>query len=504
MDKKKGIINIVVSMVFKVFMMIGAILVKRFVIQYLGNDINGLNSLYLSIVGVLAVAELGVGEAVSFCMYKPIVEGNCNQVSALYRLLKRVYLVVFSIIMLCGICVMPFLKYLAKGFDNSENLHLTFGIMLISCSITYLYGAKTSLINAYKNNYITTTIFSTGQLMQYLLQILTILLTESFVGYLLCRIIAVLAQWIATEFVIRKKYSHILAGHQMLDKETSIQVVKHTKAMFMHKIGTVLVSTADNTIISAYIGVEILGKYSNYTTIMNSMTTLLLLCFSSLTSVVGQACVSKDGKQVNSYFGFFHGVNFLLGMIFFLGYNAVIDNVIEILFGTGLALDGFAISIITINYFIQFMRKSTLLFKDSSGTFYNDRWKPLFEGAVNIVLSILFVRGLGISGVLVATILTNLTICYVVEPFVLHKHVFHAAVGKFYVKNYLYIGLFICEMLVFDAVRLSIENTWGELLANGMISVAISLTFSAVILAANKDFMYYAKKLANGFLRKRQ
>ena len=38
--------------------MIGAILVKRFVIQYLGNDINGLNSLYLSIVGVLAVAEL--------------------------------------------------------------------------------------------------------------------------------------------------------------------------------------------------------------------------------------------------------------------------------------------------------------------------------------------------------------------------------------------------------------------------------------------------------------
>lgn len=485
-------------MVFKIFMMIGAILVKRFVIQYLGNDINGLNSLYLSIVGVLAVAELGIGEAVSFCMYKPIVEGNCDQVSALYRLLKRVYLVIFLIIMLCGICVMPFLKYLAKGFDNSENLYLTFGVMLVSCCMTYLYGAKTSLINAYKNNYITTTIFSTGQLIQYLLQILTILLTGSFLGYLLCRIFAVLAQWISTEYVIRKKYSYILAGNQTLDKETSDQVVKHTKAMFMHKIGTVLVSTADNTIISAYIGIEILGKYSNYTTIMNSMTTLLLLCFSSLTSIIGQACVSKDGKQVNSYFGFFHGFNFLLGMVFFLGYNAVIDSVIEILFGTGLALDGFTISVITINYFIQFMRKSTLLFKDSSGTFYNDRWKPVFEGAVNIALSIWLVRGLGISGVLVATILTNLTICYVVEPFVLYKHVFHTSGRKFYIRNYSYIGAFVCTLYLLDAVRLEIANVWGSLLVNGFLSVLISLLFSVVILGTNKDFVYYTKRLLAG------
>lgn len=61
-------------------------------IQYIGNDANGLSSLYISIIGFLTVAELGVGEAITFCMYKPIVEENQDKVAALYTLFKKVIL----------------------------------------------------------------------------------------------------------------------------------------------------------------------------------------------------------------------------------------------------------------------------------------------------------------------------------------------------------------------------------------------------------------------------
>ena len=504
MDKKKGIRNILVSLGFKIFLLIGSIIVKRFVIQYLGNDINGLNSLYLSIVGMLAVAELGVGEAITFCMYKPIVEGDAQKVSALYRLMKKIYLIIFAVIMVCGLCVMPFLKTLAKDYTSTESLYLTFVVMLISSAATYLFGAKTSLINAHKNNDVTTTILSTGTLLQYGLQIASILLTNSFLGYLCCRVVAVALQWIVTELVAKKKYGSIISGREKIDDETRRTVVKNTKAMFMHRVGTMLVSTADSTIISAYIGVVVLGKYSNYTTIMSSMTQILMLCFTPLTAVIGQACVSKDSKRVNSYFGFFHGFNFLLGMVFFLGYYAVIDNLIGILFGGGLTLDTATVRIITINYFIQFMRKSALLFRDSTGTFYNDRWKPLAEGIVNIVLSIWFVNRFGVGGVLIATIITNLTICCVVEPYVLHKHVFHAPAWKFYLKNYFYIALFVGCVFLFDLVRLPMENAWADFFANGMLSVAISCVICLVILYINRDFKHHAKNLLKDFTRKRK
>ena len=62
-----------------------------------------------------------------------------------------------------------------------------------------------------------------------------------------------------------------------------------------------------------------------------------------------------------------------------------------VLFGFGLDVSRAIIFIITLNHFIQYMRNASLLFRNASGTFYYDRWKPITEGIVNLVLSLLFV-----------------------------------------------------------------------------------------------------------------
>ena len=85
LDKRKSLINVGVSISFKLILLVGSIIVRRFLIRYVGNEINGLNSLYLSIIGFLSVAELGVGGAITFCMYKPIVERNTAKIAALYH-----------------------------------------------------------------------------------------------------------------------------------------------------------------------------------------------------------------------------------------------------------------------------------------------------------------------------------------------------------------------------------------------------------------------------------
>lgn len=185
MDKKKGLLNVIISIIFKVFLLVGAIVVRRFLIQYAGEDVNGLDSLYISIIGFLSVAELGVGSAITFCMYKPIVEEDNDKVSALYRLFVKLYLIIGAIIFVAGCLLLPFLKYLAGGYaEINQNLYLTFFLTLVSVVISYMFSAKTSLINAYKNNYITTSITSSGQLVQYGLQILVLVLTRSFIWYL--------------------------------------------------------------------------------------------------------------------------------------------------------------------------------------------------------------------------------------------------------------------------------------------------------------------------------
>ncbi len=508
MDKRRGTLNIIVSISFKIVILVVAIVVRRFIINYIGNEINGLNSLYVSILEFLSIAELGVGGAITYCMYKPIVENRNEEVSALYHLFKKLYLIIGGIILVGGCFIMLFLPYLAKDYQSAGvNLYLTFGLMLISVVMTYLFSAKTSLINAYKNNYITTAITSVAQIIQDCMQIFVLFYYRSFEGFLICRIIAVAIQWCVTEMFANKKYKYIIKCKAQIDINNKKTVVKNVKAMFAHKIGGILVNTADSLIISAFIGIVVLGKYSNYTTIMVAMTGVITLLFSSLTSVIGHMNVEENVDAIIKYHNFFHIFNFIVGLVFFLGYYSVIDDLIIILFGKDLLLDKTIPFIITINYFIQYMRQATLLFRDATGTFYNDRWKPFVEGTINVVLSILFVNifpeKYNVVGVIIATIITNLFICHIIEPYVLYKYAFKSSAKKYYLQNYLFIVIFVICLTCLHFSMVSFEQKVVELLVNGLISIAISLTICILVLLLSKEVRGYFKyTFAKKFKRK--
>ena len=500
MDKKRGMLNVAVAVGFKIVLLVGSVLVRRFLIQYLGQEINGLNSLYISIIGFLAVAELGVGSAIVFCMYKPIVDGDEVKVIALYRLIEKLYRIIGAFILAAGCAVTPFLPYFAKDYSVSRaEMYISFIIMLISVVITYLYSAKVSLLEAYKNNYVATTISSTGMLVQYGLQIAAVIIFKTFYAYLACRIAATLVQWLLLEIHTHRHYSNIITKKAKVDKDTARYVARNVKAMFMHKIGAVLVNTADSIVISAFIGVVVLGGYTNYTTIMTSMTAILLLFFTPLTSVIGHLFASEDQSETLKYFNFFHAFNYILGVVFFLGYYAIISDLVTLLFGEGLELAKSIVFIITYNYFIQFMRNAVILFRDATGTFYYDRWKSFIEGIVNVILSIAFVLifpdDYKVVGVIVATIITNLLISHIVEPFVLFRHGIKRKLAPYYVKNYIWMAVFGVLLVALDVLMVHMDNRLLQLLVNGCIAVGIAAIVFVIMLLTDTDFRIYFRKL---------
>lgn len=487
MDKRKGFLNISVSIGFKLLTTIIVIVVKRFLIQFCGNETNGLNSLYLSIIGFLSVAELGIGSAITFCMYKPIVEGQTEKVAALYHLFNRIYITVGTLVLVCGLVLTPFIPSLAKDYDQLNiNLYTTFLLMLISVVLTYGYGAKTALIVAHKNNFITTAISSSCSILQYVLQIVVLFSTKSFEAYLLCRIFSESIQWIVIEIIVHNKYNAIIVSRKnKIDINTKKELIKNVKAMFIHKIGTLLVNTVDSLVISIFIGVISLGEYSNYTTIKSSMVAIISLVFSSITSVLGHMYVEATKEVSKKYCEFFHMLNFILGIVFFLGYYAVIDSLVSIFFSADLVVSKSISFVITMNGFVQFMRSSVLVFRDATGTFYYDRWKPLVEGIINIILSIIFVSWWGVVGVIIATIITNLFICHIVEPYVLYKHAFFVSPKRYYIRNYSMILFFFIDLIVLNWFMRTMENPFIELLLNGVMSLCISIPSCFFIVLLN-------------------
>lgn len=158
--------------------------------------------------------------------------------------------------------------------------------------------------------------------------------------------------------------------------------------------------------------------------------------------------------------------------------------------------------VITINYFIQFIRKATLMFRDSAGVFYYDRWKPLFEGIANAVFSILLVKTTGVTGVIVATIFTNLLICDIIEPYVLFRYGFGSSVKRYYAMNYIYIALFIATLFGMKYLSVHHDNLWLDLFVNGCIAVAVSVIPTGFMMMTNKDFRTIAKSCLSRLRRR--
>lgn len=496
MDKRKSIINIATSLIFKSIMVIMAVIVRKCLIKYVGNDGNGLNSLYINIINVVSIAELGIGSAITFSMYKPIVENDQKKVGALYNLYKKMYTKISLIIFIVGLLMMPLLPYFANDLTLNVNLYSTFFIFLISVVITYFYSAKSSLINAYKNNYITTIIEQSGQILLSILQIAVLIITHSFVWFLLVRILVALLQWFVTSYIADRKYKKVLESKELLDYSTTEEITKNIKAMFMHKIGGVLVNSSDNIIISSFVSVMMLGLYTNYTTIAISMISILGMFFSQTISIIGHSYISQSKQKFNENFEFFHKANFMIGIIFFLGFYACIDNLIELLYGKEFLIEKSLVAIITVNYYIQFMRQAALSFRDATGTFYYDRYKPFIEGIVNVVLSIIFVKVWGISGVIIATILTNIFICHIVEPYVLYKHALKKSPKKYYLKNYSFILTIIIFIYLYEKINIfSINNIYYQFLVNGLIAVGIALIPCIMIYIFDKKTRTVINKL---------
>lgn len=487
MDKKRSVLNVVISVISKIILLILALLVRRCVIKYTGNMLNGLSSLFASLIGFLSIAELGIGMAINFCMYRPIVEKNQKKVSALYNLYKKVYFFVAIGSLIIGLAMLPLLPIITKGYTTDLNIYGLFLLLLLATEISFVYSAKTSLINAYKNNYITTLFSAIATIMRYVLQIVVLVVWHSFTWYLLAHLVSTLIEWALTSVYTRCHYHDIITTKEKVDYETRKEVIKNTKALFMHKAGGLLLNTADSLIISAFTSVVVLGMYTNYITIVTSMTAVLNLFFTPLTAIIGHHHVECHPVEEKTYFRFLYLLNFILGIIFFLGFYAVIDDLIVIWLGKELIMERNLSIVITINYFIQFMRNAVLVYRDATGTFYNDRWRPLLSTIVNVVLSILFVKWWGIIGIIAATIITNLCIDHIFEPLVLYRHAFHQPVYKYYLINFSLIIFFCVTLAITHFLLQDVGNPWLNILINGSIAVAIGGCAIIFILLVSKQ-----------------
>ena len=125
--KKNSIRNITFGLLNKCVGLIVPFVIRTLIIQKLGAEYLGLNSLFTSVLQMLCLSELGFSSAMVYSMYKPIAEGDDGLVCKMLAFYKKVYAYIGLVVLSLGIILMPFLKYLiASDYPSDINIYVVY------------------------------------------------------------------------------------------------------------------------------------------------------------------------------------------------------------------------------------------------------------------------------------------------------------------------------------------------------------------------------------------
>ncbi|MCM1056196.1 MAG: lipopolysaccharide biosynthesis protein [Firmicutes bacterium] len=431
--------NATVAMCSRILAMLAGFVARVVFTHTLSEEYVGINGLFTDILNVLALSELGVGTAITYALYKPISEGNIEKQKALMRMYRNFYRGVAGMVLTLGLLLVPFLGYLFRDQPRVEHLTLIYLLYLANSVLSYTFVYKRTLVDAHQLSYIGVLYQTMSWFAQSLLQIGVLLLTKNFMLYVSVMAVCTIANNLCISAKADRMYPYLQDKKaEKLPEEERKGIFRNIRAMLMHKTSTVIVNSTDNLLLSALVGIRSVGCYTNYFLIIGSIQQVLAQMFGGITASVGNLGVESSPGRVRKIFeaSFFMG-QWVYGMVAICLYQ-VLNPFVELFFGSQYVFPEYITLVLCLNFYITGMRQPTLIFRDSLGVFWYDRYKSLAEAVINLVVSWVLGKQLGTIGVFIGTTVSMVTTSLWVEPYMLYRHKLECSSGRYFLRYGIY------------------------------------------------------------------
>ena len=469
---KNSILNIFTGFVGQILSIVINFICRTVFIKTLGVEYLGIYGLFADILSMLSLAELGFDTAISFRLYKPIAEKNTSKVRAYLYFFRKAYLIVGGIIFGAGLCIIPFLHVFIADYDSLANLGINAGLVFVLFLTqnvsTYLFFAYRSIIlKVDQKKYVLDTVSFFVSILSGLSKIAVLFITRDFIIYILCATSFLIIQNLVNAIIATKAYpEYFKKNFDRIRKCEKIDLFKDCGALLAYKVNGVVMKATDNIVLSAFIGLAIVGKYSNYLLIYSAIHGILHSVYLSVKDSMGNLFVTDDIEK--KYF-FFEVMNFLSMVLYGtagIGIAFVSNDFIKLWIGTESLIPQPLPILIGIEMLLTGLKENLAQIRHVSGTFKQMWFRPVIGSAINVTASIILVQYWGISGVILGTILAAIFANLLVDPSVIHKYSFSGfrSVWYYYRKNLVFISVitivgmadfFFCRLISFESPVLS-------------------------------------------------
>lgn len=501
---KKSLLNARVNLIFYFLTLILSFFSRKIFLDTLGADFVGLTGTLQNLLGFLNLAELGIGSAIGYVLYKPLFEHDEEKINEIISVFGYLYRWIGFIILGAGLILACFLPLI---FPNTQFemgiIFFAYFAFLASSLIGYFANYKQTLLGADQKNYVVTAYFQTANIVKVLIQMASAYYTGSYYLWVVIELTFGIIYSIILNWKINQVYpwlrSEVRLGKQLFKKYP--EVMKYTKQLFVHRISTFVQFQTTPFLVYAFVSLQTVAYYGNYTIVTDKVSQLLNNLLSSTGAGVGNLIAEGNKEKIEHVFWELISIRFFItGILLFSLYN-LLPPFITLWLGPQYLLANSVLILMLFSFFIGMTRGATDQFLYGYGLFY-DTWAPVAESVIFIVVAIIGGHIWGLSGVLLGGIVSSALIIGIWKPYFLFSKGFELSVWHYWRRILYYIILTIFSFFVVDfIVSLFIDSSyslegWGNwILYSVVITGSFSLFYFGLLYIGTKEMRTFLNRV---------
>ncbi len=503
--KKIAVKSGMIGMISQITSLILQIISRKVFIQFIGEEVLGLNNTFTSILSTLSLAELGFQNAVSFHLYRPIFEKDEDKINVIVNIYKVVYRALGIFFCVASVLMLPFLKYILKDIIITKDIYFFFMIQAMSSTCTYFLAYKRTILYADQKEYVYKLVDTVMNVLFKLAQIYVIVTYHNYYLYITLQLIQVYVSNVIIHFICGKKYPFL--KKDKLDKNYAKKIFSDVKEISVGRIAAYVYSSADNLLISTFLGTIKVAGLGNYTTITNNLRLLVHSILGPITPIIGNYMVDdrKKDQQESKLYVYQH-LRYLIALVLLIPTFILIDDFIALWVGTKFILPiSIKVLLITDLYFI-FLQGASTDYVSAKGLFKQIKYVQGISTIIKLVLSFSLMFRWGITGILFGTACSQI-FNFFGYGFITYRYCFKErkwGLSQYFLKNAFYLLSFIIILFTcqFAYQNLKMDLSIIKFIGAGLLCEGIIGALYLILNFKNNDMRELFKMFLPAIKRK--
>lgn len=495
--------NIIVSYISVVITFILSFVYRTVMLKFLGSEYLGLSSLFVSILSVLNMAELGFAGAIVFNMYKPLAENDTDTVCMLLGYYRKIYGIIGITILIVGVAITPLIPQIITGKVPVDiNLYVLYLLYLINTSISYfLFAYKNSLLEALQRMDLIKIVSIIVNILQYLIQILSIIVLKNFYIVVIVQILCTAISNVVIGRLSSIKYPQYKCKSGLSTK-TINDIKVRVKGLMICKVSGITYTTFDSIIISAFIGLQSVAIYNNYLVIFNAISSVILMLRNAMQASVGNSIASENKNKNYQNLILWQYMFSFIATICGTCLLCLYQPFMKVWMGEQMLLPMYDVILICIWFFVTVIQHSYYLYLTGAGLWWEMRNSYIFSTIFNIVCNFILGKIFGITGIILSTLLAQIIFGLIWQSNIIFREYFNSSIipfAKKQTKYFMIMGI-VCIFTYFVSSKINIQG-WIGLIVKAVVSILLSTILSFLLYQKIEEF-YDAKILFKRVLKR--